>query len=334
MQGGYAIITTGMLQIGDQFAHFQIQEHMAQGGMSDIYLAYDLVHRREVVLKIPESSIIGDPAQYERFQREMEVVTDLNHPAILRGLETGQYNRTPFLVTELVKGAPLRQIITTSAPMPPERAVELARKIAEGMAYCHAHGVIHRDLKPENILVTEEGQPVIMDFGLALTKGAHRVTYSNLSATMGTPDYMAPEQIEGLRGDARTDIYALGTILFEMLSGHLPFSGDNNMVVMAQHLHGTAPRLDRIQPGAPASVAAIVVRCLQLNPEDRYQTMDGLVEALEHPESVDLAILDKVTITSSSMPWWQSMAVRAMAISALILLVIIAVALVLQTFRP
>jgi len=322
-----------MLQIGDQFAHFQVQEHMAQGGMSDIYLAYDLVNRRQVVLKIPDTSMIGDPAQYERFQREMEVVTSLNHPAILHGLETGQYNRVPFLVTELVRGMSLRQVIATVAPMPAERAIDLACKIATGMAYCHANGVIHRDLKPENILVTEEGQPVIMDFGLALTKGAHRVTYSNLSTTMGTPDYMAPEQIEGQRGDARTDIYALGTFLFEMLSGHLPFSGDNNMAIMAQHLNGVAPRLDRIQPGVPSNVAAIVARCLQRNPEDRYQTMEDLAAALEHPESADLAILEKVNASPSSTAWWQSTAVRAVAISALILLAIIAVALVLQTLH-
>lgn len=334
MQDRYAIMTSDMLQIGDQFAHFQIQEHMAQGGMSDIYLAYDLVNRREVVLKIPETTMIGDPAQYERFQREMEIVTRLNHPAILHGLETGQFNRTPYLVTELVKGTSLRQVIVTTTPMPLERALEMTCKIAVGMAYCHANGVIHRDLKPENILVTAEGQPVIMDFGLALTKGAHRVTYSNLSTTMGTPDYMAPEQIDGQRGDIRTDIYALGTILFEMLSGRLPFNGDNNLAIMAQHLQGTAPRLDRIQPGIPAFAAAIVSRCLQRNPDDRYQTMDNLAEAITHPDSVDLAILDEVISTPSSMPWWQSMAVRAVAISALILLAIIAVALILQNFHP
>jgi serine/threonine-protein kinase len=108
--------------------------------------------------------------------------------------------------------------------MEPEKAVDLARKIAEGMAYCHELGVIHRDLKPENIILTSEGQPVIMDFGLALTKGSHRVTYSNLTAAAGTPDYMAPEQIEGQRGDPQTDVYALGTILYEMLSGKTPFA--------------------------------------------------------------------------------------------------------------
>src|SRR4029077_8237024 len=151
------------------------------------------------------------PAQYERFQRELEVVAALKHPAIQRGLGSGQYNRTPYLVTELIEGESLRKLIQREAPLPLEKALTLIHKIAEGLAYCHDHDVIHRDLKPENILITTEGQPVILDFGLALTKTSHRVTYANLSNTAGTPDYMAPEQIEGLRGDKRTDIYAVVT---------------------------------------------------------------------------------------------------------------------------
>jgi len=334
MGGDYAIINSGMLQVGDQFDHFQIRTHIAQGGMSDIYLAYDLVNRREVVLKIPETSTIGDPAHYERFQREMEVVTGLNHPAIVRGLETGRYNRVPYLVTELIEGTSLRKMIDTSAPMPPEQVVELTLKIADGLAYCHDHGVVHRDLKPENIFVNPEGQPVIMDFGLALTKSAHRVTYSNLSTTMGTPDYMAPEQIDGQRGDARTDIYALGTIIFEMLAGHPPFSGDNNLAIMAQHMQRTAPRLDKLQSGVPAALAAIVARCLRRNPEERFPSMVGLIAALEHPETVDLTVLDQAVSEPAAELWWKSLPVRAVAISGLILLVIIAAALILQTLHP
>lgn len=334
MSGSYAIITNTMLQIGDQFDRFQIQSHLARGGMSDIYRAYDVVSRREVVLKVPEPSMIGDPAQYERFQREMEVVTHLNHPAILKGLDAGQYNRMPYLVTELVDGDPLRKIIETSAPLPTERALALFLKIAEGMAYCHANGVIHRDLKPENILITPEGQPVIMDFGLALTKGSHRVTYSNLSATMGTPDYMAPEQIEGQRGDARTDVYALGTILYEMLAGQTPFTGDNNLAVMAQHMQGAAPRLDKVCPGVSPQLAAVVARCLQRDPDARYPDMQTLVDAINHPETVDLSILDAAAAQSYENHWWNAMPVRAVAIAILILLAIIALAVLLQGLRP
>ena len=194
-----------MLQIGDQFDHFQIRAHIAQGGMSDIYRVYDLLTAREVVLKIPDKMMIGDPGQYERFQRELEVTNTLKHPAIQKGLGSGQFNRTPYLVTELVEGQSLRDLIDHKAPMFPDEAINLIRKISEGIAYCHANGVIHRDLKPENVLVAPGGQPVILDFGLALTKSSHRVTYANLTNMAGTPDYMAPEQIEGQRGDERTD---------------------------------------------------------------------------------------------------------------------------------
>ncbi len=298
----YAIIPNTMLQIGDQFDQFQIQAHMAQGGMSNIYRAFDLVRRREVVIKIPDQAMLGDPAQFERFQRELEVMQALDHPAILKGLGSGKYNRIPYLVTEYVNGRSLRALMDGSASLPTEQAVSLTIGIASGMAYCHQNDVIHRDLKPENILITEQGQPVIMDFGLALTKSSHRVTYSNLSATMGTPDYMAPEQIEGQRGDQRTDVYALGTILFEMLAGRTPFTGDTNMAVMAQHLNGTAPRLDRLNPAITPQLAAIVAKSLARAPEERYPDMPSLIHALEHPEQADLSVLEKAVESVPAVP--------------------------------
>jgi serine/threonine-protein kinase len=321
-----------MLQIGDQFDQYQIQAHLAQGGMSDIYRAFDMINRREVALKVPDQSIIGDPAQYERFQRELEVMKTLEHPAILRGLGSGKHNRIPYLVTEFVHGQSLRQMIETSAPMTTEQAIPLVLKIADGMAHCHDNGIIHRDLKPENILVTAEGQPVIMDFGLALTKSAHRVTYSNLSTTMGTPDYMAPEQVEGKRGDARTDVYALGTILYEMLAGKTPFSGDNNLAVMAMHLNGVAPRLDKEKPGITPQVAAVVARALHHDPDKRYADMRAFIDALNHPETADLSVLDQQP-TSNVTPWWKSQAVQAIGISVIIMVAIIVLALVLQALR-
>jgi len=326
----YAIIPDKMLQIGDQFDRYQIQAHLAQGGMSDIYRAFDLVNRRDVAIKIPDQSIIGDPAQYERFQRELEVINTLSHPAILKGLGSGKYNRIPYLVTEFVDGRSLRTMINEDAPIPSEQAIRLIRKIAEGMAYCHANNVIHRDLKPENILVTEDGRPVIMDFGLALTKGSHRVTYSNLSATMGTPDYMAPEQIEGQRGDQRTDVYALGTILYEMLSGKTPFTGDTAMAVMAQHLQKDAPRLDRLNSAVSPELAAIVSYCLARDPNKRYPDMLAFINGLDHPETADLGILDGLDSPQRRASVWQSQAFRGIAIALAILAGFTILALILQ----
>ena len=330
----YAIISDKMLQIGDQFDHYQIQAYMAQGGMSDIYRAFDLINHREVVIKVPDQAMLGDSAQFERFQREMDVMKTLDHPAILKGLGSGKYNRIPYLVTEFVDGQSLRALIETSAPLPPDQAVSLIRKIADGMDYCHKNDVIHRDLKPENILITSDGQPVIMDFGLALTKGAHRVTYSNLSATMGTPDYMAPEQIEGQRGDQRTDLYALGTILYELLAGKPPFTGDSNMVVMAQHLNNTAPRLDRVDPSIPIPLAAIVAVCLARDPKERYADMPALIQALDHPENADLTILEKSNTSSeSAMSLNQRQIIQGVLIAAGIMGGLILLAFALQYFQ-
>jgi serine/threonine-protein kinase len=302
--------------------------------MSDIYRAFDLVHHREVVIKIPDQSMLGDPAQFERFQREMEVMGTLDHPAILKGLGSGKYNRIPYLVTDFVDGKSLRSLIETSAPLPAEQVVSLIRKIADGMDYCHKNDVIHRDLKPENILVTTGGQPVVMDFGLALTKGSHRVTYSNLSATMGTPDYMAPEQIEGQRGDQRTDIYALGTIMYELLAGKTPFTGDNNMAIMAQHLNGTAPRLDHINPSIPPPLAAITATCLARNPHNRYANMIDLIQALDHQEDVDLDIFKKsVASSKQSMSLTQIHVIKGVLIAIGIMGGLVLLALGLQHLR-
>ncbi|HEY9167469.1 MAG TPA: serine/threonine-protein kinase [Candidatus Kryptonia bacterium] len=327
------VLGLSMLQIGDQFDHFQIRAHIAKGGMSDIYRAYDLLSGNEVVLKIPDTMSIGDPAQYERFQRELEVMRTLNHPAIQRGLGSGNFNNTPYLVTELIDGQSMRDLISNSAPMSPENSLRLIRKIADGLAHCHDHGIIHRDLKPDNILITPEGQPVVLDFGLALTRGAHRVTYANLSSAAGTPDYMSPEQIEGHRGDQRTDVYAIGIMFYELLTGAPPFSGDNTLAVMAQHLKGGIPRMDRKFPGISPQIAAVVARCLQLDPDDRYSDMHALLRDIDHLDAVDISILDRSTGPAAAAPVWRSPTVLAIGSAILLLVAMTILAFILQTFH-
>ena len=322
-----------MFQVGDQFDHYQIRARMAQGGMGTVYRAYDLMSGRDVALKVPDQMSLGDPGQYERFQRELEVMKTLDHPALQKGVGSGYYNRMPYLVTELVEGESMRKLVENRAPIPPDEAVRLIHSIAEGIAYCHEHGIIHRDLKPENILIKPDGQPVILDFGLALTPAAKRVTYANLTGAAGTPDYMSPEQIEGTRGDKRTDIYALGTMLYELLTGKTPFSGDNNLAVMAQHLQGAVPRLDRVQAGVSPQLAAVVARCLQRNPDDRYATVQDFIAALEHPDQVDTSTLDQVTGPTTALPFWKSPTVRAVVISLLLIVGIMLVAVAATALR-
>lgn len=319
-----------MLQISDQFDHFQIRGHIAKGGMSDVYRAYDLLTGKDVVLKVPDSMSIGDPAQYERFQRELEVMQTINHPAIQKGLGSGRYNNTPYLVTELVEGESMREYVRRATPVAPSEATLLIRKIADGLMHCHDQGIIHRDMKPENVLISPDGQPVILDFGLTLTKGSHRVTYANFSSAAGTPDYMAPEQIEGQRGDQRTDIYAIGIMLFELLSGRTPFEGDNNLAVMAQHLQGAIPRLDKEIPSVSPQLAATVAKCLQRNPADRYASLHEFIHDLDHPELIDLTILDRGTGAITKAPFWKSQPFIAVGTAILLMLVIIFLAVLLQ----
>jgi serine/threonine-protein kinase len=217
--------------------------------------------------------------------------------------------------------------------MPADEAVRLIKKVADGLAHCHDNEIIHRDIKPENILISPEGEPIILDFGLALTKHAYRVTYANLTGAAGTPDYMAPEQIEGHRGDKRTDVYALGTMLFEMLSGHLPFEGDNQMVVMSLHLQGTVPRLDKEVKGVSPQLAAVVAHAMQRNPEERCSDMHALIYDLEHLEAMDISILDRVEAPPRELPFWRSPFFVSVLMALVVLLVLIVVAFGLQALH-
>jgi serine/threonine-protein kinase len=157
------------------------------------------------------------------------------------------------------------------------------------MASAHAQGIAHRDLKPENVLVTPAGRVVVTDFGIALMAGARRLTWRWLTSTMGTPDYMAPEQVEGKRGDARTDVYALGIMLFEMLAGRVPWEGDNPLVVMAQHVNAPLPSLRELDPMVPAPLEAIVRKCLRKDPDERYASAAELHADLDSWQDLDVS---------------------------------------------
>lgn len=320
-----------VLQVGDQFDHFQIRSHIAKGGMGDVYSAFDYAYSREAVLKIPDAMFIGDPAYYARFQRELEVMEKLNHPAIQKGLGSGSFRGMPYLVTEFIQGTSLRERLKAGVPMPPGETVPLVRKIADALAYCHDHGIVHRDVKPENILVSPDGQPILLDFGLALSSDGHRGTRASQSGAAGTPEYMAPEQIEGRSGDCRSDVYSLGIMMFEMLTGDVPFRGDSNLAVVAQHLHASTPRLDTA--GASPQVATVVARCLQRNPDARYAGMRQLIYDLEHLDSVDTSRLDRMTGPATSVPYSRSPFVVPFALAGFMMVMIVILGFVLQALH-
>jgi serine/threonine protein kinase len=281
-------VSPAELQAGDTLDRFTIVEAIGHGAFSDVYLATDASGRR-VVLKCPHESIMGDVSTFDRFRRELEIVKRLDHPGIQRSYDLGEDRTRPYIVMEYVEGKTLRARLREAGRLPIGQAVDFAGQLARAMASAHAQGICHRDLKPENILVTPDGRAVITDFGIALMTGARRLTWRWLTSTIGTPDYMAPEQIQGKRGDARTDVYALGIMLFEMLAGRVPWEGDNPLVVMGQHVNAPVPSLREIDPAIPPPLEAIVRKCLRKDPDERYADAGALLHDLESWQDLDLS---------------------------------------------
>jgi len=269
---------------------YLLLDRLGAGGMGEVFKARDGETGRDVVVKIPYAHLLGDPATYSRYEREVEIGRRLKHPNIQRMLDEGRVDGgvAPYVVLEYVEGEPLREFLDERGPRPPEEAVRLTLQLTDALTYCHKHGIIHRDLKPENVLIAPDGHLKLVDFGIALLRGARRLTFRRLSSEVGTPDYMAPEQVQGDRGDARTDVYAVGVMLYEMLAGEVPYQGDSPLSVMSQHVTTDAPLLRSKCKDVPPPLEAVVYRALQRDPADRYPTMEALQHDLEH--------LDEVTI--------------------------------------
>lgn len=265
---------------------YTLVRDLSAGGMGQAYLARDASGGLAVV-KFPHISIIGDPALYDRYLRELEIGRRLRHPHIQRVLDSGEHEGHPYIVTEYVEGETLRAYLAEHTPVPISVALDILDQLCQAVTYCHEQGVIHRDLKPENILITAAGNVSIIDFGIALLRGARRITWAGLTSAVGTPDYMAPEQVQGKRGDVRTDIYSLGAIGYELVTRQPPFSGDNPLAVMGQHLYGTFRPVAELNPDAPPALAAAIARALRREPDGRFQTVEEFRQALYHLPETD-----------------------------------------------
>ncbi len=282
-----------MPALGDQVGQYLIERPLGKGGEAAVFQGRDLHSGRAVVVKVLEPSQLGEIAAFERFRREVGIARLLQHPGIPRLLEVHEDARPPYIVLEYMDGEPLRSIIDAHRRLPLSRALQIATSLAEVIAYCHAQRVVHRDLKPENILVGADGRVKIIDFGIALLEGAPRVTWRGFSGLVGTPEYMAPEQIKGERGGPQTDIYAVGLIMYEMLAGRPPYRSANPLSTMYQHLNMSAEPLSHFRDDVPVPIAAIVARAMRRRKEERFPTAADLYEALRHPETVDVSILGR-----------------------------------------
>jgi serine/threonine-protein kinase len=271
--------------IGQTLDQYRITDLLARSGMATIFKAHDSESGRTVVLKVPLLKFESDVVFFERFRREELIGRTLDHPAIVKVFAPREKSR-PYLAMELCEGQSLRALLDATRPLSQERALEIAERLCEALAYLHQQGVVHRDLKPENVILTPDGGLKIIDFGLALSRSARRVTWTRLSATFGTPDYIAPEQLGGRRGDARTDIYSLGVMLFEMLTGELPYQADHPQAMLIAKTT-EAPRLPSyFVPELDRSVETIVMCAIERAPGDRYPSAAEMLADLRHPAGV------------------------------------------------
>ena len=273
---------------GERIDHYEIICLLGHGGMNHVYLAQDILNSQKVVLKFPNDELFGDVAVFERYKREAEIGSRLNHPHIQHLLNIDEKRCDHYLVIEYIQGRTLRTVLEEHAPnlLPPEEATRIIIQVCDALAYAHEHGVFHRDIKPENIMILDSGDIKIIDFGIALLEGARRVTWRGLSGTMGTPDYMAPEQLRGERGTASSDIYAVGAMFYEMLCGRPPFVGENVFAIMNQHVSQDPPSILQFNPNISPALATVVMRAIRRDPEKRYHSMKDMHRDLLHLDEV------------------------------------------------
>jgi serine/threonine-protein kinase len=278
------------LEVGQVLdGRFRIVDVISRSGMASIFKAIDQTTDGVVALKVPFMQFESDPGFYQRFQREQAIGKALQHPYILKMMDDESMSKTrPYIVMEYLEGQTLGHLMQTIRPMPEPDALKIASRICEALHYMHEHDVVHRDLKPDNIMICNDGSIRIMDFGIAKMESARRLTFGGFTPAMGTPDYMAPEQVKGKRGDRRTDIYSLGAILYELVTGSVPFEGANPFIIMNSRLSGdpVAPRQrnDKVSP----QVEEIVLHAMARNPQERYATAMEMKQELDHPETVQV----------------------------------------------
>ena len=280
-------------QPGQTVDHNEILEPLGEGAYGEAYKARDANSGVLVLLKSPDPHLFGDPAVFQRFQRETNITASLDHPGVQRSLEFNFGSGDPYLVLDFVEGMNLRSYLRSlEGQVPVDRAITWGSELADALAYLHGKGVVHRDLKPENILVSDDGRLVIIDFGSALQEGARRLTWRNLTEGVGTPDYMSPEQIQGGRGDQRSDVYAWGILMYELLAGHVPYGGDNWMAVMAGHLQRSPESIREQRPEVSPALEAVVLKAMRRFPDNRYQTADALRADLARLDDLDVSAFD------------------------------------------
>jgi serine/threonine-protein kinase len=275
------------INAGTQLDHFRIDRLVASSKATSLYHATDLKTGAPVAIKVPHINMTSDATFAERFHREEEIGTNLNHPGVMKVVPNPQRTGT-YIVLEWIDGRLLRDVISTKVPMPQDRALHIAHGILDALDYIHSHGIIHRDLRPEHVILLPDDRIKLVDFGLAGQIGAKRVTFTNIAELISDGNYLAPEQIAGKRGDVRSDLYAVGVMLYEMLCGSLPHGEITSLDRFNDRiLHDPVP-IRRINASISPQLEEILRRALERDPIHRYANAREFAHDLAHPESVQI----------------------------------------------
>jgi len=258
---------------------FELVELVGSGGMSSVFRARDQVLERDVALKILHDRLVGEQEVVDRFGREARLVAALSHRNIVAVIDRGDYDGRPYIVFEYVAGENLKQLVAREGPLRVARALELAIEIARGLAFAHEQGYVHRDVKPQNVLLNGKGEAKVTDFGIARPLEVQDGE-TQTGTVLGTCDYISPEQAQGRRVDTQSDVYSLGIVLYELLTGQVPFTGDNFVAVAMQHINAEPPPVSLLRPEVPRRVEAAVARALAKEPSERFYSMNDFCSEL------------------------------------------------------
>src|SRR5436190_16334068 len=258
---------------------YRITSRIGTGGMADVYCAHDEHLGRDVALKMLHRRFAQDQEFVERFRREASAAAGLSHPNVVGVYDRGEYDGTYYIAMEFLRGRTLKELILQEAPLDQVRALDITVQILRAAGFGHRRGVIHRDFKPQNVIIDDEDRVKVTDFGIARA-GASEITETG--SIMGTAQYLSPEQAQGTAAEEASDLYSIGVMLYELLTGRLPFDGDSAVAVALRHLTEPPPPLHQLRPDIHPALEAVVMQALSKEPRERFQDGDAFIAALEH----------------------------------------------------
>ena len=296
---------------------YRAQRRLGSGGMAEVWCAEDEVLGRRVALKLMGGRFAEDPEFRERFRREAQAAAGLTHPNIVAIFDRSEWDGTPYIAMELVDGRTLKELVTERGPLPPEIAVSLTEQILRALGYAHRSGIVHRDIKPQNVIIDGEGQAKVADFGIARAGETSEMTQAG--AIVGTMQYLSPEQAEGHPVDRRADLYSAGIVLYELLTGQVPFDGEAPISIAIKQINERPVPPRQLEPGIPPALEAVVLRALEKDPARRYQNAEEFIAALEQARRAPArpVVVEEAPVEEERRTRWWIWAIVAAAVIAL-----------------